>query len=271
MKESGTKVAVAFGLLLAAILMAPTASLAAEARGIRHTITCFQCPPDISQSVHIARSTLAASVVLQTDIYDVNGIRAGSFILADPAGTFLAQQIAFTTSDALTSAGLPNGLYAAILYDASLVTNIFYEQIGLNAAGVAGILTGRGNLYNYFSTAGGGVFALVLFPEITGTGASTGLTNVFVCNNPANNMATFLGVPGPGPGQQAVALLITAAGNQVINNFPTQNLFQRFVTQINPAGTSGGSLFINPPGATLMACVKFVRIQGFGTIGGYTY
>ena len=271
MKESGTKVAVAFGLLLAAILMAPTASLAAEARGIRHTITCFQCPPDISQSVHIARSTLAASVVLQTDIYDVNGIRAGSFILADPAGTFLAQQIAFTTSDALTSAGLPNGLYAAILYDASLVTNIFYEQIGLNAAGVAGILTGRGNLYNYFSTAGGGVFALVLFPEITGTGASTGWTNVFVCNNPANNMATFLGVPGPGPGQQAVALLITAAGNQVINNFPTQNLFQRFVTQINPAGTSGGSLFINPPGATLMACVKFVRIQGFGTIGGYTY
>jgi hypothetical protein len=260
------KVVAAFGLLLVAILAAPTASIASEAIGIAHTITCLQCAPDIVESLHVARSTGAASVVLQLNVYDANGIALGNFIKADPAGTFLAQQVAFTTSQVLSGAGLPAGLYAGILFDSSLLTNIFYEQIGLNASGVAGILTGRGNLYNYFTAAQGGSFALTLFPE-----SGTGLLNFLVCNNPANNMATFLGVPGPAPGAQATARLITAGGDQILNNFATQNLFARPLSAISPGGISGGSLFLLPPGATRMACVKFVRISGFGTVGGYTY
>jgi hypothetical protein len=265
-EEGVMNIVVAVGLLLMTILAAPTASLAAEAVGIRHTITCLMCAPDITESLHITRSTGAASVVVQVNVYDANGIVVGSFIQADPAGTFLAQQIAFTSSQVLASAGLPAGLYAGILFDASLTTNLFYEQVALNDAGVAGILTGRGNLYNYFTSAAGGIFALTLYPEV-----GTGLLNFFVCNNPANNMATFLGVPGPAPGAQALSSLVTAGGNLVQNNFPTQNLFARPLSQISPAGPAGGSLFIFPPGATVMACVKFIRITGNGSVAGYTY
>lgn len=265
------KAALAFVLLLVTILVvAPTDVLAAEARGIRHTITCFMCPPDAVDSYHVARSTGAASVVLQVNIYDINGIVVGNFILADPGGTFLSQQVAFTSSQALQAAGQLPGLWTAILFDASLVTNIWYEQIAVNSQGVAGILTGRGNLYNYFNAAEGGVWALTLVPEFV-SGQVTGFVNVFVCNNPANNMATFLGLAGPAPGAQAVAQLITVAGNLVNNNFPTQNLFHRPLAQISPAGPAGGSLVILPPGATRMACVRFIRITGFGTVGGYTY
>ena len=260
----------AVGLLLVALLAAPTASLAFEARGVRHAIVCLQCP-DIPQSFHVARSTAAPSVVLQTNIYDQNGIVLGNFIIADPAGTFLAQQIAFTTTQALTAAGLPTGLYSGILFDASLVTNIFYEQIALGPAGVVGVLTGRGTgpgivPYNYFNAAAGGAFALTLVPE-----TQFAVVNVLVCNNPANNMATFLGVPGPAPGQQGVAQLITAGGNIVINNFPVQNTFSALVTAVSPGGQNGGSLFLLPPTTTIIACVKLVRIGGDGTVGGYTY
>jgi len=265
------KVFSALGLLLVAILAAPTASLAFEVRGARHAIPCFQCLPDIVQSFHVVRSTAAAaSVVLQVNIYDVNGIVLGNAVFVDIAGNFLSQQVAFTTAQALTQAGLPNGLYAAILFDASLVADLLYEQIALNAGGVAGILTGRGTgpgitPYNYFSTAAGGVFALTLVPE-----TQFNVVNFFVCNNPANNMATFLGVPGPSPGQQGVAQLVTADGIVVLNTFVTQSLFARRVTDISPGGQNGGSLFLNPPGATIMACVKFIRIGGDGTVGGYT-
>ena len=260
------KTAVAFSLLLVAVLIAPTASLAAEARGIRHAIPCFQCAPDAPESVHVVRSTLAVSVVVQVNIYDVNGIVIGNYIQADPAGTFLARQIVFTTTAALVANGLPLGLYAGVLFDASLVTNLWYEQIALGPGGISGILTGRGNLYNYFGAAG--AWALTLFPE-----GSTGLTNFFVCNNPANNMATFLGIPGPAPASQAVIQLVTVNGDLVVNNVPTQNLFARSLSQLSP-GATGGSLFIFPPAPTLIICVKFVRINVPGlvsTVGGYTY
>ena len=260
------KAAVAFSLLLVVILAVPTAGLAVEAAGIRHWIPCFQCPPDIAQSVHVARSTGAAAIIIQVNIYDASGIILGSAIFPDAAGTFLARQIFFLTTDALTQTGLPSALYSAVLFNASNVTFVFYEQVGLNAQGVAGILTGRGDGYNYFTTGGGGVFALTLAPE-----GGTGLTNFFVCNNPANQMATFLGIPGPAAGAQAAALLITTAWDLVTNNFGTVSTFARLLSQISPAGVSGGSLFINPPGATRMACVKFLRIAGFGTVGGYTY
>jgi len=269
-QEGAMKVFSALGLLLVAILAAPPASLAFEVRGARHAIPCFQCSPDIVQSFHVVRTTATASVVLQVNIYDVNGLVLGSAVFVDLAGTFLGQQVAFTTTQALTQTGLPNGLYAAILFDASLAADLFYEQIGLNAGGVAGILTGRGTgpgitPYNYFSTAAGGVFALTLVPE-----TQFNVVNFFVCNNPANNMATFLGVPGPSPGQQGVAQLVTADGIVVLNTFVTQSLFARRVTDISPGGQNGGSLFLNPPGATIMACVKFIRIGGDGTVGGYT-
>ncbi len=261
----------ALGLLLVAILTVPTASLAFEARGVRHAIPCFQCAPDIPESFHVARSTAAPAVVLQTNIYDQNGIVLANAIFVDPAGTFLAQQIAFTTTQALTQAGLPAGLYSAVLFDASLVTNIFYEQIALNALGVVGILTGRGTgpgvvPYNYFTAAAGGAFALTLVPE-----TQFNVVNFFVCNNPANNMATFLGVPGPTAGAQGVAQLVTAAGTVLLNNFVTRNLFARRLTDLTPDGAAGGSLFLFPPDATIMACVKFIRIDGDGTTGGYTF
>src|SRR5712691_8568932 len=164
------KVLSALGLLLVAILAAPTASLAFEVRGARQAIPCFQCSPDIVQSFHVVRSTASASVVLQINIYDVDGIGLGNAVFVDVAGTFLGQQVAFTTTQALTQVGLPNGLYAAVLFDASLGSVLLYEQIALNAGGVVGLLTGRGTgpgvtPYNYFSTAAGGAFALTLFPE----------------------------------------------------------------------------------------------------------
>jgi hypothetical protein len=260
------RVHVAVGVLLMAILAVPTAGLAVEAFGQRHWIPCVQCAPDVVESVHVARSTGAASITLQLNFYDTNGISSGAALFIDPAGTFLAQQIAFTTSAALAQAGLPSALWAGVLFNSSNVTNVFYEQIAINAQGVAGILTGRGDGYNYFSAAQGGVFALTLVPE-----GNTGLSNFFTCNNPANNMATFLGITGPGVGAQAVASLITTGGNQVLNNFPTQNLFRRPVGQINAAGTAGGSLFLFPPTTTKMACVKAIVIQGLGTVVGYTY
>ena len=261
----------ALSLLLVTILAAPTGSPAFEVRGARHAIPCFQCLPDIAQSFHVVRSTHAtASVVLQVNIYDVNGIVLGSAVFVDIAGSFLAQQVAFTTTQALTQVGLPNGLYAAILFDASLGADLLYEQIALNAGGVAGILTGRGTgpgtaPYNYFSTAAGGAFALTLVPE-----TQFNVVNFFVCNNPANNMATFLGVPGPAAGAQGVAQLVTAAGNAIPNNFTTQNLFAKRLTDLTPDGAAGGSLFIFPPGSTIIACVSFIRFNGGGTVGGYT-
>jgi hypothetical protein len=264
------KTAVALSLLLLALIAVPTGSLAFEAEGIFHAIPCLQCGPDIIESLHIARSTGGASVVIQVDVYDENGIVRGSFIIPDPAGTFLARQIAFTTSQVLTQAGLPAGLYAGILFDASRATPIFYEQVGLNASGVAGVLTGRGNLYNYFRTGDGGVFALTLYPEIAG-GGPTGLINFFVCNNPANNMATFIGIPGPAPGDQAVARLVTTLGDVNVNNFATKNIVARPLAQLSAAGVAGGSLFMLPPGNTFMACVKFIRIAGDGIVAGYTY
>jgi len=262
------KTLLAIGLLLVAGLATPTASPALEARGVRHAIPCFMCAPDIVESFHIARSTAPAAVVLQTNIYDTNGILLGNFILADPAGTFLARQVVFSSSQALTQAALPAGLYSAVLFDSLLVTNIFYEQVALNAAGVVGILTGRGTgpgaPYNY-NTALTGVLSLTLAPD------GVGITNFFVCNNPANNMAAFLGVPGPTPGQQGVAQFINTTRELVINNFATPNLFARPLSQISPGGTVGGSLNLIPPGATMMSCVRFLRFTAGATVGGYTY
>ncbi len=263
-----SKLAAVFGLLLVAILVLPTASVAVEAVGQRHGIPCFQCGPDAPESIHIARSTGAAAVVLQTNIYDANGILVGTFTIADPAGTFLTQQIVFTTTGALASASpapLPAGLYSAVLF-ASPLTDIFYEQAAVNAGGVAGILTGRGDLYNYLGVSR----ALTLYPEVSG-GAPTGLVNFFVCNNPANNMATFLGIPSPAVGAQAVAQIFTPAGNMVFANFLTQSTFARPLVQLSAAGVSGGSLFISAPGATRMSCVKFVRIGTTVSVGSYTY
>lgn len=269
------KAAVAFALLLVAVLLAPTATFASEAFGIRHAIPCFQCPPDAPESVHVVRSTGAGSVVVQVNVYDASGIVVGSFQQVDSAGTFQARQIAFKTSDALAANGLPAGLYAGILFDASLATSLFYEQIAIGPGGISGLLTGRGNLYNYFTAGQLGAWALVLYPE-TALGSPTGLINFFVCNNPANNMATFLGVPSVPPGAQGIAQLVTVAGDLIANNFPTQNLFGRLLTQITPAGASGGSLRLLPPGAgataTVIACVKFVRIASLNSsVGGYTY
>lgn len=263
------KAAVRFSLLLLAILIAPTASFAVEAQGIFHVIPCFQCAPDAPESVHVVRSTGAAPVVVQVNIYEQNGILVGTFIQADPAGTFQARQIAFNTSTALTSNGLPTALYAGVLFDASLLTQIFYEQIAIGPGGISGILTGRGNLYNYFTAAVGGAWALVLYPEI-----GTGLTNFFVCNNPANQMAAFIGIPGPAAGAQGIAQLVTVNGDLVTNNFSTQSSFARTLVAISPSGASGGSLRLLPPGTTRMACVKFVRINVPGlvsSVGGYTY
>lgn len=264
------KVFAALGLLLVTILAVPPASLAFEVRGARQAIPCFQCSPDVVQSFHVVRSTAAAPVVLQVNIYDVDGVVVGDAVFVDIAGTFLAQQVTFTTTQALTQAGLPNGLYSAILFDASLGSNLLYEQIALNAGGVAGILTGRGTgpgitPYNYFSTAAGGAFALTLVPE-----TQFNVVNFFVCNNPANNMAAFLGVTGPTPGAVGVAELVTASGTVLLNSFVTQNLFARRLTDLTPDGALGGSLFILPPGATIIACVRFIRINGDGTVGGYT-
>jgi hypothetical protein len=251
-------------------------SVAAEAVGIRHAIPCFLCPPDAVETVHVVRSTGAASVVVQVNIYDVNGIVVGNFIQADPAGTFQARQIAFLSSTALAANNLAAGLFAGVLFDASLATALFYEQIAIGPGGISGVLTGRGNLYNYFTAAVGGAWALVLYPEIGGGGALTGLVNFFVCNNPANNMATFLGVPGAAPGAQGVAQLVTVNGDLIVNNFATQNLFGRPLTAISPSGNQGGSLRLLPPGAgaaaTVIACLKFVRIASLNsTVGNYTY
>jgi hypothetical protein len=250
-------------LMLLAAFANPTASMALEARGVTHAIPCFMCPPDATETIHIVRSTGAASVVVTVNIYDVNGIAIGSFIQADPAGTFQAQQISFLSSTALAANGLPAGLYAGILFDGSLATQLYYEQVAIGPGGVTGILTGRGDLYNYFTAAQAGAWALVLYPEVVG-GNVTGLSNVFVCNVPSNNMATFFGIPGAAPGAQAVAQLVTVGGNLVVNNFPVQNLFMRHLTDISPAGGAGGSLRLLPPGtgatATRIACVRILRI-----------
>jgi hypothetical protein len=269
------KRAVALGLMLFAVLAAPTASVALEARGIRHAIPCFMCPPDATEGLHIVRSTGAAPVVVDVNIYDVNGIFVGAFIIADPAGTFQAQQIAFVSSTALTQNSLPAGLYAAILFDGSLATQLYYEEVALGPSGVTGILTGRGDLYNYFTAAQAGAWALVLYPEVAG-GTLTGLSNVFVCNVPSNNMATFLGIPGAAPGAQGVAQLVTVTGDLVLNNFTVQNLFMRNLTAISPGGGGGGSLRLLPPGAgataTRIACVKILRIDSLNSSTlGYTY
>ena len=265
------KTAVMFGLLLVAVLIAPTASFAVEALGIKHAIPCFQCAPDAPDSVHVARNTAPVSLIINVDIYDANGIKLGQFIIPDPAGTFFGRQVVFTTAQALAAASpsaLPNGLYAAVIFDSAVVANILYEGIGLGPGGITGVLTGRGNLYGY----AGVTRALTLFPESVG-GTPTGLTNFFVCNNPANNMATFLGVAGPAPGAQGVAQLFTVAGDIVLNNYATQNLFARPLSALSP-GASGGTLFLVSPGATVMSCVKFVRVNVPGlvsTVGGYTY
>jgi hypothetical protein len=256
------KAIAAFCLLVVTIFAVPTDSLAAEGRGVRQWIVCLQCSPDIDESLHIARSSSAAAIVLQLNVYDANGIFLGSAIFPDPAGTFLAQQVPFLTTQVLAQAALPAGLYAGVLFNASSGTQIFYEQLGINAQGIAGILTGRGDGYNYAGTT----LALTLYPE-----NGTGLLNFFICNNPANNMATFLGIPGPAPGAQGIAQLITAAGDLSIANFPAQNLFQRSVTQLNPGGAAGGSLILGAPGGTLIECVKTIRIQDFGIVAGYTY
>jgi len=262
-------------LMLLAVLAVPTVSMALEARGITHAIPCFMCPPDAAETIHIVRSTGATAVVVTVNIYDVNGIAIGSFIQADPAGTFQAQQVSFLTSTALAANGLPAGLYAAILFDGSLATQLYYEQMAIGPNGITGILTGRGDLYNYFTAAQTGAWALVLYPELVGANV-TGLSNVFVCNVPSNNMATFFGIPGAPPGSQGVAQLVTVGGNLVVNNFPVQNLFMRHLTDISPAGSAGGSLRLLPPGtgasATRMACVKILRIAQLNSSTlGYTY
>lgn len=267
------KALIAIALLLVAILVSPTASLALEARGVRHAIPCFTCAPDVVEAWHLTRSTAGPAVVMQVNIYDVNGIQVGNFVTVDPAGTFFARLISFSSSQALTQASpvaLPVGLYSAILFDSAGVTEIFYEQIALNAVGSVGILTGRGTgpgaPYGY-KTAAQGVFALTIAPE----GPPFGTSNFFVCNNPANDMATFLGVPGPAPGNQGVAEFVNNAGDLSLTNFAAQSTFARSLLQISPGGASGGSLALAPPGATIMSCVRFLRIAGAPTLGAYTY
>jgi hypothetical protein len=268
------KALTAIGLLLVAALMNPTASLALEARGIRHAIPCFMCAPDVVEAWHLTRSTSTATVIINANIYDASGIRVGNFVIVDQGGTFLARLISFPTSLALAQATpvpLPVALYSAVLFESTQATEIFYEQIGLNALGSVGILTGRGTgptavPYGY-KTGAERVRALTIAPE----GPPFGTSNFFVCNNPANDMAAFLAVPALVLGSIGIAQFIDNNGNIAVSNFPTQSTFARSLLQLSPGGALGGSLELLPIGGSVMSCVRFLRIAGAPTLAAYTY
>jgi hypothetical protein len=268
------KPVVALSLVLLAVSMIPTASFAAEAFGIRHGVPCFQCSPDAVEAVHVVRAVAQTSVVVQVNIYDASGILKGNFTIADPGGSTVARQIAFTSTQALSSISLPSGLYSAVLFESTQTVDTFYEEITLGPGGITGILTGRGDLYGY-ATSGNPTHALTLFPEQV-SGIPTGLTNFFVCNIPANDMATFLAIPGPAAGALAIAEAFTVDGQSVMNNYTTSSTFAQSLSQLSP-GVTGGSLALFAPFSPVgqkISCVKWVRINVPGltsTLGHYTY